>query len=258
MSIAGVALFLGASWANFQSGNAVLIGLLGFLGVLFVAIIALIFNVATDYLYVKSQNLQIVSAMDALKRGWKRGGTLLVAGILASLIVIGGLILLIIPGIYFALRLAYLGAVVANEDLGPIDSIKRAWELSKGHLWDIIGAALTVGSAILLANLILYGLTYTVAGAESTASWLWIADIIVSIISILLGSVLYFRYHQSDLAKAGILKKQGTDYLNYLIILPTFILMTILGAFTYSIESKDGSLPDNWLEMRNSIETESI
>jgi len=58
---------------------------------------------------------------------------------LISMVIIGaGLILLIVPGIYFALRLQfYKYLIVDKEDIGPWMAIKESWRMTKGHAWNL-------------------------------------------------------------------------------------------------------------------------
>jgi len=56
----------------------------------------------------------------------------IIAGILVGLIVAGGFILLIIPGIYLAIRLMFYTYYIVDKDAGIIDSIKMSWNLTKG------------------------------------------------------------------------------------------------------------------------------
>ncbi len=56
---------------------------------------------------------------------------------LTGLIVIGGLILLIIPGIYLAIRLKYAVYLVVDKNLGPIEAIKAGWKITHGNVWNL-------------------------------------------------------------------------------------------------------------------------
>jgi hypothetical protein len=67
---------------------------------------------------------------------------------------------------YFGIRLAPTNAVVVAEDLGAIDSMKRAWELTTGNFWHIFGGQILLGIAVgaiglvlgmLLSPLVFYG-----------------------------------------------------------------------------------------------------
>jgi uncharacterized membrane protein len=44
-----------------------------------------------------------------------------------------GCALLLFPGFYLALRLQFFVASMVDEDTGVIDSIKRSWDITKGH-----------------------------------------------------------------------------------------------------------------------------
>lgn len=61
--------------------------------------------------------------------------TYLVANIIYAVIVVIGTILLIIPGIYLALRLQFYTALIVEEDAGIIESLKRSWEITRGQTW---------------------------------------------------------------------------------------------------------------------------
>jgi hypothetical protein len=49
---------------------------------------------------------------------------------------------------YFSIRLNPTSAVVVAEDLGAIDSLKRAWELTAGNFWHIFGGQILLGIAV--------------------------------------------------------------------------------------------------------------
>ncbi|MDR0744140.1 MAG: hypothetical protein LBF05_07275 [Tannerella sp.] len=57
----------------------------------------------------------------------------LVASIIFTLIIAIGIVLLVVPGIYLALRLQFFFASMVDENTGIIESFKRSWEITKGH-----------------------------------------------------------------------------------------------------------------------------
>jgi len=57
----------------------------------------------------------------------------LVANILCVIMIIIGLALLIVPGIYLALRLQFFYAYMADDNTGVIESFKRSWDITKGQ-----------------------------------------------------------------------------------------------------------------------------
>jgi len=67
----------------------------------------------------------------------RRLGTILVAGFLGILAVAAGYILLIIPGIIVGLSISLSSAILAAEDTGPVETLKRSWQLTGGYRWKI-------------------------------------------------------------------------------------------------------------------------
>jgi uncharacterized membrane protein len=59
--------------------------------------------------------------------------------ILYSLIVLGGLILLIVPGIYWAIKYFYFFYFIVDKDMGVMESIHASGELTNGHKWSLLG-----------------------------------------------------------------------------------------------------------------------
>lgn len=77
---------------------------------------------------------------------WKFVG----ASLLAGLMILGGLILLIVPGIIVGLMVSFVGYIVIEEKLGPIDAIKRSMALTKGSRFKLFQLAL----ATILLNIL--------------------------------------------------------------------------------------------------------
>ena len=77
---------------------------------------------------------------------WKFAGVSLLTGI-AVLI---GLVLLIVPGIIVGIMLMFVGYLVIEEKLGPIEAMKRSAALTKGHRWKLFQLAL----ATILINIL--------------------------------------------------------------------------------------------------------
>lgn len=87
----------------------------------------------------------------------------LLAAILMALIIIGGFILLILPGIYLAVRLQFVPILVADKNLTPVDAIKKTWELTRGKWMKIfVFDLLLIGINILGALALLVGLLVTI------------------------------------------------------------------------------------------------
>ena len=61
----------------------------------------------------------------------------LVGSILYGLLVFAGLVLLIIPGIYWAVRYQFYGYCIVDRDLGPVAAIKMSGRITRGSWWNL-------------------------------------------------------------------------------------------------------------------------
>jgi len=76
---------------------------------------------------------------EALKKGWSLKWKMLGLVLLLGLIVYGGMLFLVIPGLYFLVRLIFAPMALVLEDKGITDSLRRSWELTDGRFWAIVG-----------------------------------------------------------------------------------------------------------------------
>lgn len=61
----------------------------------------------------------------------------LFGAILYGLVILGGIILLIIPGIIWAIKFMFFGYFIVDQGLGPIEALKRSAMITKGAKWDL-------------------------------------------------------------------------------------------------------------------------
>jgi len=73
----------------------------------------------------------------------------IVASFVASIAVAFGLLLLLVPGIIVALRLQFVGYAIL-EGHGPIESIQRSWEMTRGFGLDLFLLALLMLAVFVL------------------------------------------------------------------------------------------------------------
>lgn len=75
----------------------------------------------------------------------------LVAATLVAIILVGvGLSLLILPGIYLAVRFALYPAAVMSDDKGPLGGLSESWNRTGGHSWTVFGFLLAVSSVMVV------------------------------------------------------------------------------------------------------------
>ena len=61
----------------------------------------------------------------------------LIGSILYGLIVVVGLILLIIPGIIWAIKFQFFDYLIVDKGLGPVDALEKSSEITRGVKWDL-------------------------------------------------------------------------------------------------------------------------
>lgn len=111
-----------------------------------------------------------------------------IASFLSGLIIIAGLILLIFPGLYLFGRLVPLGPVVVAEGVrNPIEAIRRAFALSTGNGWAILGLVILIAVAGSVAGrvlVVLVGIVLRLVVGQN------IADLLTQIVQALTSSAL--------------------------------------------------------------------
>lgn len=79
-----------------------------------------------------------------LYSGYRNFWNMLAGSILYALIVIGGLILFIVPGIYWAVKYWFYRYFIVDKGMGPIDALKRSGQVTYGAKWWVLLFALVV------------------------------------------------------------------------------------------------------------------
>ncbi len=87
----------------------------------------------------------------------------LVASITVGVVVMVGFCLLVIPGIYWSIRLYMFPWVLVDKDVGPFEAMRQSWEMTRGSCWNFFLLALLLGAVNILGMMaLLVGLLITV------------------------------------------------------------------------------------------------
>lgn len=104
---------------------------------------------------------------------WNRFGVyfkMLGANVLYTLLVLVGLVLFIVPGIYFAIKFGFYPYMVVDKGAGPIDALKLSSKATEGVKWDLLGWFIV---AILIS---LAGVLVFLVGLLAALPIVWIAQ----------------------------------------------------------------------------------
>jgi hypothetical protein len=110
-----------------------------------------------------------VTAGDATRASAARFGTLWLVALASGLLLIIGLVLLIVPGVIAGVGFCTASAVVMAENKNTVPAMERAWDLSRGQRWRLVGLAglLLVASLGVLLLGVIVGAILGVAGGAS-------------------------------------------------------------------------------------------
>jgi len=95
---------------------------------------------------------------------------ILLANLLVGAIVVAGFFFLIVPGIVFACKLAFVPYLVMDRKLDPVEAVKQSWNMTSGHSWTIFAMAL-VSIFIFIGGLLLVGVGAIFAGMWVSAAF---------------------------------------------------------------------------------------
>jgi hypothetical protein len=172
-------------------GLAVVLGLV----TLIAAIIAYLFSQGGTIFAVSELYLgRSTSIAASLKRVWADIGSLFGVLVLNGLVISVGILLLVIPGIYFSCRLLVCVPSALIEGRGPSESLSRSWDLTRG----CAGRAFVILLIFIAISVALGGvagapLGYIVATVKDPAvlrMWMVVMQIVNSTASVLVSPVL--------------------------------------------------------------------
>ncbi len=153
--------------------------------IVYIIFLILYFVAVPVVLLLRAAEGQKLTLKEAFTQARKFGPRVLWVSILTGLAVIGGLILLIIPGLIFAAWFSLAVFVAVEEDLKGMAALKRSKELVKGRVWEMWG---------------LYSLS-SVAGIFNIIPFVgWIVSLVFSIV---MSPSVAIRYLQLKQARAA-------------------------------------------------------
>lgn len=184
-----------------------------------VAILAaaiLVFRIFSTALMVSSYralNGTKLNVKEAYKAGFRTFGPILWVGILRGLIVLGGLILLIVPGVIWALRYSLATEAAVLEGKRGMAALHRSKDLTNGKLFETLinfctifmidgyGAAILASIAVFVFNILGAMVGFAVPGAAANATAA--ADILAALAAAV---VIWFSIPLAPLAAVAVYK----------------------------------------------------
>jgi hypothetical protein len=153
-------------WTDIPLSAEILIAVVAFV------LVARVFTTAIIISSYRSLNGQKPNIKESIKVGWRTFWPVIWVAILRDLIIIGGLILFIIPGIIWGLRYSLAVQAAVIEGKRGVSALHRSRELTNGKLFE---------------TFVNFGVIGTIIGCGA-----WIAIAAVTAVFIVLGTMITF------------------------------------------------------------------
>jgi len=136
----------------------------------------------------RSDKLKIGNMFEAFRNYWNS----VLANLLVGAIGIVGFILLVIPGIIFLCKLAFIPYLVVDRRMPVIEAVKESWRMTNGHAWTVffIGLAATLIMVIPISIAVLITFVALTGTASNTLSGIvWLIWFVVGVIPVTIGTM---------------------------------------------------------------------
>ncbi|MEZ5069948.1 MAG: hypothetical protein R2751_03000 [Bacteroidales bacterium] len=115
-----------------------------------------------------------------------------VANLVVGVIVGLGIVMLIVPGIIFACRLAFVPFLVVDKNMDAMDALRTSWEMTRGHGWQIFALG------FLAIFVVIGGLLMLIVGVFVSVMWISAAFAALYQAVVLRDGIPEIQYNQSN------------------------------------------------------------
>jgi len=194
---------------------------------LIIAIISLWSNVSLIFA-IKNREEKI-GIIESFRRGWSKIISIVWISFLIGIIIGGGYMLFIIPGIIFSIWFVFSGYVLVSENLKGMNALFRSKQLVTGYWWKVLWRFLAMGIILFIPIIFLY----TILTVATSA---FLADLVVRTIFALFvfpfilvfGFLLYEDLKKQKAQIPFEPPKKGTKIKFILIAIAGFLLIMVI------------------------------
>ncbi len=184
------------------------LGLLGVVGLLLAAIVGVVASFLLQAALVKAvddvrDGRVDMSLAETLRAARPAVGRVAGASILASLAIVVGLILLIVPGLYLITIWCLIAPVLVLEGATIGSSFGRSRELVRGYGWQVFVTIVLVYIILIVANLVIAILLSWLPGVLANGISELVSGTLVAPFLAVVVTLAYFRLRQAHLSITG-------------------------------------------------------
>jgi hypothetical protein len=111
-------------------------------------------NYGVKWVFLKAVRKEKINIKDMFSVFERNYWNAVLANVLVGIIVGFGIVMLIVPGIIFACRLAFVPYLIMDQKMDVMDALKASWDMTRGHGWAIFFIAL-LAVPIVIAGLVM-------------------------------------------------------------------------------------------------------
>ena len=123
-------------------------------------------GMSADWVFLKAVRREKIQIKDMFAVFERNYWNAVIAGLVMGIIIVIGIIMLIVPGIIFACRLAFVPYLVIDQKMEAMEALKASWSMTKGHGWTIFFMG------FLAFFIIIAGLIVLLFGVIISAMWI--------------------------------------------------------------------------------------
>ena len=127
---------------------------------------------------------------ESLRYALGRLAPLIAAYFIVVVLVVLGILALIVPGVWIAVKLSMTFPAVVSERKGPFASIGRSWSLTSGNWWRVFGTLLVVFLITFVLQIVLAGVVGGLLAVSDDVSELT-AAIVLTVVNLLTLAITY-------------------------------------------------------------------
>lgn len=110
---------------------------LAFFGIVYGIFVAGPIGYGANWVFLRAVRGERIEIRDIFRVFQKNYWNAVVANIVVGVIVGLGFVMLIVPGIIFACRLAFVPYLVVDRDMDVMDALRVSWDMTRGYGWQI-------------------------------------------------------------------------------------------------------------------------
>ncbi|MDF1573767.1 MAG: hypothetical protein P1P86_01065 [Bacteroidales bacterium] len=137
-----------------------------FFGIMYGVFVAGPIQYGTSWVFLKAVRGERIEVRDIFVVFQRNYWNAVIANIVVGIIVGLGIVMLIVPGIIFACRLAFVPYLVVDREMDVMDALRVSWDLTRGYGWQIFFMGL------LAIPIVILGLVCLFVGVFVSVMWI--------------------------------------------------------------------------------------